>query len=281
MVDLVDEYRHAAGDEALWNESWYFDVVAPDASWGIYARLGLCPNLGQAWWWAVVVRRDEPVLVVRDHSLDLPRTPSFEVRGDGLWADLHCHAPMQRWQVNFEGIAVALEGPTDAYRAERGDRVAIEFEFDWDAVAPPVAHSGVESYGQSCVVVGDLQIKGADSLSIDEAVPGHRDHSWGVRDWWSAPWVWTAGALDDGTRFHGMPSDADVSEGPDGLPSTTTMNIDGLAVMAHPVLVGGLAVEAPDGRVSVVHRAASTFAMPDGRAGVGWTEWNLGPTASG
>ena len=32
---------------------------------------------------------------------------------------------------------------------------------------------------------------------------GQRDHSWGVRDWWNLGWVWTAGGLDDGTRFHG------------------------------------------------------------------------------
>ena len=25
---------------------------------------------------------------------------------------------------------------------------------------------------------------------------------WGVRDWWTLGWVWTAGGLEDGTRFH-------------------------------------------------------------------------------
>ena len=33
---------------------------------------------------------------------------------------------------------------------------------------------------------------------------GQRDHSWGARDWWSAEWMWSAGHLDDGTRFHGV-----------------------------------------------------------------------------
>ena len=39
-----DERAHAAGDEQLWNESWYFDAVAEDGSLGAYVRLGLYPN---------------------------------------------------------------------------------------------------------------------------------------------------------------------------------------------------------------------------------------------
>ena len=35
-------------------------------------------------------------------------------------------------------------------------------------------------------------------------VPGQRDHSWGVRDWWSMDWVWSALHLDDGTHVHGV-----------------------------------------------------------------------------
>lgn len=253
MVDSSDEFRHIHGDDELWDESWYFDVVAPDASWGVYARLGLYPNIRVAWWWAVVVRRGEPVLVVRDHTLALPRRKSFEVRGDGLWADLTCHEPMERWQVNFEGIAVSLDDPTEAYRSERGDRVPIEFEFEWESVTPALEYPDLSRYAVSCDVHGEVQIgSSANRLSFDTPVPGHREHRWGVQDW-SVPWVWAAGSLDDGTRFHGFDLD----------------------VVASPQLVGGVAVEARDGRVGVLHRAASTFRTPDGRTGVGWLEHNV------
>ena len=33
---------------------------------------------------------------------------------------------------------------------------------------------------------------------------GQRDHSWGVRDWWSAEWMWSAAHLEDGTHLHGV-----------------------------------------------------------------------------
>ena len=37
-----------------------------------------------------------------------------------------------------------------------------------------------------------------------DSVPGQRDHSWGVRDWWSMDWMWSALHLDDGTHLHGL-----------------------------------------------------------------------------
>jgi hypothetical protein len=141
----------------------------------MYARFALCPNLGQAWWWSVIVGADQPMLLVRDQHLDLPR--GFEVRGDGLWADLTCHEAMRRWQVNFEGFAVALDDPDDAHTHERGDRVPLEYEFEWEATAAPFAIAN--GYGQRCAVATDLATP----------TPGYREHTWGVMDYWSREWL--------------------------------------------------------------------------------------------
>jgi hypothetical protein len=302
MADPQDEFRHEPGEEQLWNESWYFDVAAPDGSWGMYARLGLYPNLKVAWYWAVIVREGEPMLLVRDHELDIPKGESLEVRGSGLWADTSCLEPHQRWQLSFEGDAVALDDPKDAYGDERGERVPIAFEFEWEGCAPVFVYPGVSRYEQSCMVHGEVLIGSSDTkLGFDTPVPGQRDHSWGVRDWWAFPWVWTAGALEDGTRFHASrpevpmkyePSyrvdpdgsfhpafefEVGISYGEDGLPSDTTMRVAGLDVVATPLLPGGVLMEAPDGRNGRLHRAVCRFTAPDGRIGVGWTEWNLPP----
>jgi hypothetical protein len=236
VVDVVDEFRHEPGGDPLWTEAWYFDVVAPDLSWAMYARFALCPNLGHAWWWSVIVRAGEPMLLVREQHLDLPR--AFEVRGDGLWADLTCHGAMQRWQVNFEGIAVALDDPTDAYGAERGDRVPVEFEFDWDATAPPTTIA--DGYGQRCAVTGDVDIVGADPLTLAEPVAGYRDHTWGVRDWWAPK------------------SD------------------DDRVIVPH--LEGGVQIEPVAGYPRrALYRAASTITEPGEPPRLGWAEWLLPP----
>jgi hypothetical protein len=225
VLELVDEFRHEPTAHPLWTEAWYFDAVAPDLTWAMYARLALCPNLGAAWWWSVIVREDEPMLLVRDQHLDLPRR--LEVRGDGLWADLTCHDAMQRWQVNFEGFAVALDDPRDAFTDERGARVPLEFEFDWDAAAPPYAIE--HGYGQRCHVTADF----------DAPIPGYRQHTWGVQDYWTREWV--------------------VSEG-----------VDAHNAVVVPHLVGGVLVESPSGQRRALHRAAATV---DGRPA--WVESNL------
>ncbi|HVV38310.1 MAG TPA: hypothetical protein VHC63_17005 [Acidimicrobiales bacterium] len=238
MLELVDEFRHTPGTHPLWAEAWSFEAVAPDLSWGLYARLTLTPE--HAWWWSVIVRQDEPLLLVRDQHLDVPR--GFEVRGAGLWADLTCHEAMQRWQVNFEGFAVALDDPRDAYGAERGDRTAVEFEFEWEATASPFAiHDG---YGQRCAVTGDAQIVGSGGVAVDEPVSGYRDHTWGVVDWWTHEWV----------RVEGAPAQDAV---------------------IRPELSGGVLIEpvAGHGRRRL-ERAASVIVDADGVTRVGWAEWN-------
>src|SRR5207245_576242 len=45
-------------------------------------------------------------------------------------------------------------------------------------------------------------IRLGDELFELSGAPGQRDHSWGVRDWWSMDWVWSAVHLDDGTHVH-------------------------------------------------------------------------------
>ncbi len=42
------------------NESWYFDAVSEDGRTGVYARLGLHPNLGVSWLTAFVCGPDRP-----------------------------------------------------------------------------------------------------------------------------------------------------------------------------------------------------------------------------
>ena len=54
-------------------------------------------------------------------------------------------------------------------------------------------------YEIPCQVTGSITVDG-EELRLDG--PGQRDHSWGVRDWWSFGWCWSAGHLDDGTHTH-------------------------------------------------------------------------------
>ena len=315
MANANDERRHDPTDAELWNESWYFDFAAADGSVGGYVRLGLYPNLGVSWYWAYLVGdamrdacgTDASVLAVKHHEAALPKAEVLEVREDGLWSALHCETPHDHWTIGLEAFAVALETPGDAYRGERGDKVAFGLDLEWEAAGPVYDYPGVTRYEQSCRVSGEILV-GQERIEFDAS--GQRDHSWGVRDWWRTSWVWTAGALDDGTRFHGthlfLPGDAryepayaidpasgelrsavdqfdaDVenADDEDRFPVRTGMRLLDLDMVCEPVGFAPVQLEAPDGRIGRFPRAMCRFTTVDGaRSGYGWTEWNQPPPA--
>ena len=75
-----DEGRHAPGSEQLWNESWYFDVIAPDASFGAYVRVGLYPNLGVCWYTALICGPGRATVAVVDFAAPLPAGERVDLR---------------------------------------------------------------------------------------------------------------------------------------------------------------------------------------------------------
>jgi hypothetical protein len=138
-----------------------------------------------------------------------------------------------------------------------------------------------------------------------DSVPGQRDHSWGVRDWWSMEWVWSSLHLDDGTHLHGV--DMRIPGIPpfgigyiqregeplielqaviarevfadDELPVSTELTLvpgGSGELVATAEIVGHAPVRltSPDGRVSLFPRAWASVSTADGRRGVGWLEWN-------
>lgn len=147
-----------------------FHVVGSGAEWALYVSLVVGSD--RAGWSGVIARTHEPLLLVRDDELAAPRPGSLEVRGSGLWADVHCHERGQRWQVNFEGFVLALDAG-DVGGREVGDLVAVEFEFEWDAIGPSTASGGGSV--QRCMVDGEARIGiGGGVLALDAPVPGWR-----------------------------------------------------------------------------------------------------------
>ena len=170
----------------------------------------------------------------------------------------------------------------------------------WTTTGTPYAYRIATRYEIPCTVTGSVTIDGR-SYTINAAA-GQRDHSHGVRDWWSMDWVWSALHLDDGTHLHGvdlripdMPpvsvgyiqpptgpliettsvtTDATLSE--IGLPLATTLHFDPGALDMSIEVLGNAPVRlvSPDGRVSFFPRAWATVRTDDGRRGVGWIEWN-------
>ncbi len=301
VLGPADERHHPVGECDWWNESWYFDFATADGSLGGYVRLGLYPNQRAAWYWACLVGPGRPLVTVIDHDVVPPRAGSLELRAEGLWADHNVEVPFDHMTLGCEAFALGLDDPAEVYGpAPRGERVPFGLDLEWESDGAVYPYPpGATRYEVPCRVQGEVLV-GDEQITLDAI--GQRDHSWGPRDWWTLGWTWTAGALDDGTRFHGtivrlgddpLPyhpgyvqppggplagvgqtaSTARLGDG--GFPTAATFDLDDLHLDITPVAFAPVLLVAGDGRVSRFPRALCRFRdAATGREGVGWTEWN-------
>jgi hypothetical protein len=297
-ADPVDEAAHAPGEERLWNESWYFDFLDAGATFGGYVRIGLVPNLGVCWYWACVVGADRPLVAVVDHEVPLPASPSLEVRSDGLWADHNVEEPLARWSLGLEAHGVRLDDPADAYRGARGDPTPLGFDLEWETDGEVFRHPpGLDRYEVPCRVHGEVLL-GDERIELDGV--GQRDHSWGVRDWWSVGWCWSAIRMADGTRLHGVQATGgadgvgyvqgggrepamitDVEAAPvlgeEEIPTSVQLRIADHDLTVAPVAWAPVRLDSPEGRVARFPRGLVRVADRRGTTGAGWIEFGQPP----
>lgn len=304
-VEPVDEQRHPLDpNEPLWNESYYLDWFNEDGTMGGYVRAGYVPPLGGVWYWACLVEEGQPLVTVIEHDVPMPQSDSsMELRHDGLWADHIVMEPLERFTCSLEAFAVALDDPADVYHGARGDRVPFGFELEWETDRgayqwPPVT----PRYEIPCRVHGEVLV-GDRKIEVDGW--GQRDHSWGAaRDWWSMEWNWTAGRLEDGTRWHTAGAFTDLGDfgvgyvlapgssefeehiqigveaevGREGLIERSRLTIGDLGLEITPKLWSPVLLVDPDGRTDRFPRALASVVADDGRRGHAWVEWNQNQT---
>ena len=163
-----------------------------------FVRFAVQPNLGRTQFWAAVVRPDSPYVLCRDGDLQLPpQAGLLEVRGGALWTHAICETPLDHWTVAMEAYALAFDDPFEACKSERGDRIGLAFDLEWEQAGAvvdlhadrhPIMHEDVAGHPDPtrhevlghelpCVVHGELLI-GDDRYDV--LAVGHRVRSWGV-----------------------------------------------------------------------------------------------------
>ncbi|TDO11952.1 phosphotransferase family enzyme [Mycobacterium sp. BK086] len=295
----AEEGAHPPGDEPLWNESWYWDFADSAQNVGGWIRLGLVPNQNVAWINALVCGPDMPTVALVNFEAPLPADPAVAT-AEGAELRHGAITPLQTYRVQVRGTAQEYDDPSALLRDEPGRPVDLTMDLTWTSVGTPYAYRITTRYEIPCTVTGTVTIDGR--AYEFEAVPGQRDHSNGVRDWWSMDWVWSALHLQDGTHLHGVdiriPGISPVSVGylqrsgvpvtettsvtadatfaDNGLPLTTSILYEPGAVQATVDIRGHAPVRlvGPDGQISQFPRSWVTVETADGRSGVGWVEWN-------
>jgi hypothetical protein len=194
----ADDGFHPFGADPLWSESWYFDWATADGSLTGFARQAFLPNLNEIWFWLYLVF-DGRVIAVRDHHVPLTWA-KFEHRAGGLWWDFRPQEPLVAWSLQAECLGIEVDEPSELLAAEVGRPVPVGLDISFEAIAPPyqwmlpagvspVDDTPTSRFEQFGHWTGDILI-GSETLSLNGF--GERDHSWGRRDWWGAPWVYTA-----------------------------------------------------------------------------------------
>jgi hypothetical protein len=309
--DPDDEAAHTPGDESLWNESWYWDFADPEQGIGGWIRLGLMPNQNLAWINALICGPDIPTIACLDFHAPMPENPN-DLRSGEIEMRHAATVPLREYRVSVDGPAQAYDDPSDLLRGEEGRPCDLGLDLMFSTSGTPYAYRIATRYEIPCAVSGNVTVDGRTYTLT--AVPGQRDHSHGVRDWWSMDWVWSALHLDDGTHLHGVdlripgmppvsvgyiqPPDGPVIEtasvtaeadvATDGLPLSTTLTMHpgplpaGRSEATRETMVATINIRghapvrlvSPDGRVSFFPRAWAAIETADGRTGVGWLEWN-------
>ncbi len=153
-------------------EEWVFAAWHADASLGLVSGHRIVGRT--AWYWAALARRGRPLLHITDFDVPLRADP-FIVKGEALWAEHMCDAPMEQWSVGNETYAAALDDPDEALGRAYGTPTPIAFDLEWYAIGEPGAiDSGYEQPG---VVHGAVEILGEPRVELVE-VPARRWHRW-------------------------------------------------------------------------------------------------------
>ncbi|OZG27410.1 phosphotransferase [Williamsia sp. 1138] len=294
----TDEFAHTPGDEQLWNESWYFDVADAEAGVGAYVRIGVTPNQKSSWYTAMICGPGRPTVAVLD--FDLPTPQDLSLSTENLQATHRFDEPLTTASVTLRGRGEAFDDPAAILRGEHGRAVEVRMDLQFTSAGDAYRYRVTPRYEIPCLVTGTIAVDG-EVISLQE-VPGQRDHSWGVRDWWGMDWVWSALHSPDGTHLHGLDlripdlpqmsigyaqlpglplvelsrhvADSEFTD--DGLPISALLEIEpgNAALTFEPLGHGPLRLQSEDGKVAYFARAWGRVTSADGTIGVGWIEWN-------
>lgn len=190
MVDRVDEQLHMPGAEPHWQESYYFNWSdLDDGSFGL-TRIGFHEGGGRADALVVMLHDGQPEAIYPAIGVDLD-VPAHESMHDGVRVgDLTYELvrPLEQWHITLTGRT--------------------EVDLVWTAFMP--AHDFTETgtvgdlahhhFEQSGTVTGTVKVDGR-SRTISGV--GHRDKSWGTRNWsGTLGWEWISAQFGSDLAFN-------------------------------------------------------------------------------
>ncbi|MHA1264390.1 MAG: DUF7064 domain-containing protein [Candidatus Helarchaeota archaeon] len=239
-----DEYKHDMLKElnlteypTNWNESWYFNFISKPLS--CITRISFKPAEKASRILCLILKDDKPINTYID-----------QIKIEGLpdtIGNKRCHfkliEPHKKWQIEYKDRkhelkfeAIGRFKPFDYFEGRKMEDFSAEYVDLLDTAAQ-------RHYEQACICKGTFLTRKTGE-SMDFEILGHRDHSWGIRDWvFIDRWNWISAQFAD-----------------------KTVNIARIEVKGH-LLIGGF-ISTAEGNRRVIDVNVETETKPDGKTPV-------------
>jgi hypothetical protein len=190
MLTENDDLRHDLGDDPDARESMVWNVLLPAAGRYAIGYVTIKPSAESTRLLVVFGGDEDPIIdIAADRPFEGRDLDAFTIAG------MHIEQPER-----LRTMTVAYEGERASLRYRfRALHEAFDFARNDDGCAPVAATNRFEQAGR---IDGTLSI---DGESTHFATTGHRDHSWGVRDYDAIQhWKWISAQAGSGTAIHAM-----------------------------------------------------------------------------
>lgn len=198
----TDEYKHQWDNyQEHHNESWYFNAIDFQSKTHMITRVGY--RLGAQEIETMVLLVIDEEIEEYFNKINIKDYPTDDIYGDSK-VKFECLEPMKKWRITFDD---------EKYSADLifEDRFTPYFYMSQESPADIIKKYGAEllkkllvvaaskHYEQGMNVSGIVKLKDTNEERKINCY-GHRDHSWGLRDWILIDkWNWIACQFDDCT----------------------------------------------------------------------------------
>ena len=206
------EYLHAPTQDYHWNESFYFNFTDPKRVIGGWTRIGILPNQESDMGAMMLYAGGSRVLAIYQGDRAVCEEDSITM-GNLAYQRIE---PLNKWRLTFAGTMADADDsrrlPELSLENLRLQDVEVDLEFEGLAPCFDFKNAHPRAMGEMLVEAGthlrDLRkvskvssehyeqvgrVNGTIRIGNREITfqgSGHRDHSWGPRDW-AAPRLWT------------------------------------------------------------------------------------------
>jgi len=181
------------------NESWYFNFIDRPNNVYFVTRLSFHMDTKKSRILCITIIDGEKNIYFNEIPLDkMPENWEFDKK-----VKYYCIKPMNQWNIKFEekkfSLDVTIKGrfPVSNFGDIESPSAIIEkYGEDYLKVAAQ------EHYEQPTIATGTLELKKGGKVYETRNIKGlgHRDHSWGIRNWVEIDdWNWVSAQFEDMT----------------------------------------------------------------------------------